>query len=157
MGREIDEVLAAIEQRIAAAQTEIASLEVARSVLGGVGALTGRSVRDGQSQAGDAGHPRSRRATRRQRTARPPRADATELKRLLADADGGLSASALAELAGVPAAKVRAQLRELERAGEVRSTGERRGTRWTLVTDEDRIAHGVAELERSRATPSAPR
>jgi hypothetical protein len=47
------------------------------------------------------------------------------------------------------------QLRELERAGEVRSAGERRGTRWTLVTDEDRIAQRVAELERSRAMPSA--
>ncbi|MGA2927101.1 MAG: winged helix-turn-helix domain-containing protein [Solirubrobacteraceae bacterium] len=157
MGREIDEVLAAIEQRIAAAQTEIASLEVARSVLAGVGALTGRSVLDGQSEAGGAGRPRRRSATRRPRTARRSRADVAELKRLLAESDGGLSGSALADLAGVPAATVRAQLRELERAGEVRSAGERRGTRWTLVSDEDRIAERVAELDRSRATPSVPR
>jgi hypothetical protein len=126
-------------------------------VLAGVEILAGQAARRGQSEAGDGAHPCSRSAPRRQMTARPSRADATELKRLLADADGGLSGSALAELAGVPAAKVRAQLRKLERAGEVRSAGERRGTRWTLVTDEDRIAQRVAELERSRATPSAPR
>jgi len=156
MGREVDEVLAAIEQRIAAAQTEIASLEVARSVLTGVGALARRSVRDGQSEAAGAGPRRSRTATRRPRTARRSRADVAELKRLLAEADRGLSASALADLAGVPAATVRVQLRELERSGEVRSAGERLGTRWTLVSDEDRIAQRVAELERSRATPSVP-
>ena len=157
MGHDVDEVIAAIEQRIAAAQAEIASLEVARSVIAGVGALAGRPPRDGEPEFGGAARPTSSRATRRRRTARPSRADAAELKRLLAEADGGLSGSALAELAGVPAAKVRVQLRELERAGEVRSAGERRGTRWTLVTDEDRIAQRVAELKRSRATPSAPR
>jgi hypothetical protein len=155
MGCDVDEVIAAIEQ-IAAAQAEIASLEVARSVLVGVGTLAGKAARAGQPEIGDAAGPRSRSAIRRRRPAGPSQADVGELKRLLAEADGGLSGSALAELAGVPPATVRAQLRELERSGEVRSADERRGRRWTLVTDEDRIAQRVAELERSRATPSAP-
>ena len=155
MGRDVDEVIAAIEQRIAAAQAEIASLEVARSVLAGVEILADQAARRGQRETGDAARPRSRSATRRRRSTRRSAADVAELKRLLAEADGGLSGSALAKLAGVPPAKVTAQLRELERSGEVRSAGERRGRRWTLVTDADRIAQRVAELERSRATTSA--
>ena len=157
MGRDVDEVIAAIEQRIAAAQAEIASLEVPRSVLAGVGALAGKAPRCRQPEIGGAARPRTRSASRRRKPARPSRADVAELKRLLAEADGGLSGSALAELAGAPPATVRAQLRELERSGEVRSAGERRGRRWTLVTDEDRIAQRVAELERSRATTSPPK
>jgi hypothetical protein len=48
-------------------------------------------------------------------------------------------------------------LRELEAAGEVRRSGERRATRWHVITDEDRIAARVAELERqsSRRTQAA--
>ena len=157
MGRDVDEVTAANEQRIAAAQAAIASLEVARSVLAGVDALAGKAPRPGQPEIGGAARPRSRSAMRQRRPRRPSGTDAAELKRLLAEDDGGLSGSALAELAGVPPATVRAQLRELERSGEVRSAGERRGRRWTLVTDEDRIAQRVAERERSRATTSAPR
>ena len=44
--------------------------------------------------------------------------------------------------------RVRAQLRDLEAAGRVRRTGDRRSTRWLLIVDEDRIAERVAELER---------
>ena len=128
-----------------------------RSVPTGIGALARKPVRDGQPEVGRARRPHSRSGARRRTTARPSRADAAEFKRLLAQADGGPSDSALAKLAGVPAATIRAQLRELDRSGEVRSAGERRGTRWALVTDEDRIAQRVAELERFHATPSAPR
>ena len=125
MGRDVDEVIAAIEQRTAAAQAEIASLEAARSVLAGVDALAGKASRPGQTEIGGAARPRSRSAIRRRRPGRPSGADVAELKRLLAEVDGGMSGSALAELAGVPPATVRAQLRELERSGEVRSAGER--------------------------------
>ena len=61
MGRDVDEVTAAIEQRIAAARAEIASLEVARSVLAGVDALAGKAPRPGQPEIGGAARPRSRR------------------------------------------------------------------------------------------------
>jgi DNA-binding IclR family transcriptional regulator len=80
----------------------------------------------------------------------PPR-----LKRLLADAGEGHSGAALAKTANAPASTVTALLRELERVGEVRSSGERRTRRWTLVTDEDRIAQRVAELERASSAKSA--
>ena len=37
-------------------------------------------------------------------------------------------------------------LRELEKADQIRRSAERRGTRWHLITDEDRIAARAAEL-----------
>jgi hypothetical protein len=70
------------------------------------------------------------------------------LQLLLGDALSGLSAGAIAEHAGAGYSRVLALLRELESAGTVRRTGSRRSTRWLLVSDEDRIAQCVAELER---------
>jgi tRNA(Ser,Leu) C12 N-acetylase TAN1 len=37
-------------------------------------------------------------------------------------------------------------LRELEAAGRIRRSGQRRGTRWHAITDEDRIRERAAEL-----------
>jgi hypothetical protein len=37
-------------------------------------------------------------------------------------------------------------LRELEKTDQIRRTGERRGTRWHLITDEDRVAARAAEI-----------
>lgn len=54
MGQDLDEIVAAIEQRIAAALTEIAALEVPRSVLVGVGVLADKHLAEG--------HPTSTRA-----------------------------------------------------------------------------------------------
>jgi hypothetical protein len=82
MGRDVDEVTAAIEQRIAAARAEIASLEVARSVLAGVDALAGKAPRPGQPEIGSVARPRSRSAMRQRRPRRPSGTDAAELKRL---------------------------------------------------------------------------
>ena len=69
------------------------------------------------------------------------------LERLLADASSGLSAGALAERAGASYNRVLALLRELEGSGRVRRTGNRRTTLWLVITDQDRIAQRVAELE----------
>jgi hypothetical protein len=50
-------------------------------------------------------------------------------------------------------------LRELEAAGRVRRTGQRRSTRWHAFTDEDRIRERAAQLaarsKRTRVAPSA--
>jgi DNA-binding IclR family transcriptional regulator len=73
---------------------------------------------------------------------------AEQLERLLADVSSGLSASAIAERAGVGNSRVLALLRELEASGKVRRTGSRRSTLWLLITDEERIAQRAAELER---------
>ena len=67
----------------------------------------------------------------------------------------GLSLAALAKEMGISATKIRAQLNELQRTGQVRSEGSRRTSRWRVVTDEERIADRVAELERARTSSSS--
>ncbi len=71
---------------------------------------------------------------------------AVQLERILQDSTDGLSTGALAEQGNAEASQVLALLRELERTGQVRRVGVRRGTRWHLITDEDRIAERAAEL-----------
>ena len=87
--------------------------------------------------------PRARRARRPAATLRP-----ADLERLLAAADTGLSASAIAEQAGARYQATLGLLRELETSGQVRREGSRRSTVWRLVSDEERIAERAAELER---------
>jgi hypothetical protein len=71
---------------------------------------------------------------------------ADRLESLLSE-NGALTTSALAEQTDGTRDHVLTLLRELERAGRVRRTGQRRGTRWHAITDEDRIRERVAELE----------
>ncbi len=71
------------------------------------------------------------------------------LESLLSE-NGGLTTSALAEKTGENRDHVLALLRELETAGRIRRTGQRRGTRWHAITDEDRIRARAAELEATR-------
>ncbi|MGZ4358029.1 MAG: hypothetical protein ACXVRU_14595 [Gaiellaceae bacterium] len=76
---------------------------------------------------------------------------AGELELLLSDT-GGLATSALAERANADRDQVLTLLRELEIAGRVRRTGQRRATRWHAITDEERIQERAAELAaRSRS------
>lgn len=68
-----------------------------------------------------------------------------------------LTTTALAEQANGNRDHVLTVLRELETAGKVRRSGERRSVRWHAITDEDRVAARVAELEaQSKATPRRP-
>jgi hypothetical protein len=57
-----------------------------------------------------------------------------------------MSTSELAKASGGRPDQILALLRELERTDQVRRSGERRETRWQLITDEDRIAARAAEL-----------
>lgn len=54
--------------------------------------------------------------------------------------------------------QVLALLRELENAGQIRPTGQRRATRWHLITDEERIAarqpKSPHQASDARRTPS---
>ena len=68
----------------------------------------------------------------------------------LLSGNGGLSTSGLAEEAGGNRDHVLRLLRDLETAGRIRRTGQRRGTRWHAITDEDRIRERAAELEATR-------
>lgn len=101
---------------------------------------------------------RKRRARNESRPAKPNRPVevllAGKLEAILRDAGEGLNVVAIAKRANARATQVSDLLRELEAAGQVRRTGVGRASRWRLVTDEDRIAERVAELEaRSRAKP----
>jgi hypothetical protein len=98
----------------------------------------------------------SSRPTKRARKTSRPRARRTSsvitadrLESLLSG-KGALTTSALAEQAGGNRDHVLRLLRDLETAGRIRRTGQRRGTRWHAITDEDRIRERAAELEATR-------
>jgi sugar-specific transcriptional regulator TrmB len=60
---------------------------------------------------------------------------------------GELSTAALAELVAADRGQVLVLLRELEAKGRVARIGQRRGTRWRPITDEERIQRRAAALE----------
>jgi hypothetical protein len=70
---------------------------------------------------------------------------------MLREAEAGLSAVAIAKAANARAGQVRDLLVDRQAAGQIRRIGTGRGTRWRLITDDDRIAERAAELEQ-RAT-----
>ena len=74
---------------------------------------------------------------------------------MLLSENGGLTTSALAERANGDRDQVLTLLRELEAAGKIRRTGQRRGTRWHAITDEDRIRERAAELAGRRRRTAA--
>ncbi len=95
--------------------------------------------------------PRTRARTAPRPRTRPTRSviNADRLESLLSG-NGGLTTSALTEQAGGNRDHVLRLLRDLETAGRIRRTGQRRGTRWHAITDEDRIRERAAELEATR-------
>lgn len=121
------EVLAAkIEARITELKTEIAAHERA------LAALRGRKSADTKSTSASNGRraaKRVSRATQQPRRARRPRTASAEA---VFDAlkDGQDQASAIAQQFGVSPAVVRNRLAQLEEAGRVSRTGNRRSTRW---------------------------
>lgn len=108
------------------------------------------------AQPGTGGRPATgTRAARNRSRAKPKTVLTAEvLAAVLRKSDEGLSAAAIAQRADARDVQARDLLRELERTGDVRRTGVGRGTRWCLVTDEDRIAERAAELARLSAAPS---
>jgi ribosomal protein S19E (S16A) len=80
-----------------------------------------------------------------------------KLEQLLGSTSDGLSAAALAKRTNGSPDQIRALLKDLEAAGKVRRTGQRRGTRWRVITDEDWIAERAAELERRAASGTPQR
>lgn len=143
----LEQLIQSIDGRIEHANSEISSLEAARSALTANGAAATEA-----STAESRPKPKKR---RRQKAARKPLArkplTAETAEQLLANSDG-MTTAALAERAGAGRDQVLLMLRELEQARRVRRTGQRRATRWHAVTDEDRIRERAAELaSRSRA------
>ncbi|HLH67139.1 MAG TPA: hypothetical protein VKV27_15710 [Solirubrobacteraceae bacterium] len=124
---------------------------------GAPGAHSGglRHIHSGRPRPSD-GRRRSPRATARTgRRSAGKALGAEAVERLLAET-GGDSASGLARRSGASRAEVLAALRQLESAGRARRTGDRRTTRWLLISDEELIRARAAELaalSRSRRPP----
>jgi hypothetical protein len=150
------QILESIDGRLRELNAEIETLDAARSALHG---------REAQQSSADVAEtppsaPQSTRTSTRQsarrrarRNGKPSRpvevVPAGRLEVLLSE-DNGLTTSALAERSGGDRDQVLTLLRELEAAGRIRRSGQRRGTRWHAITDEDRIRERAAELARRR-------
>jgi hypothetical protein len=143
------DLIASIDERIVEARKEIASLEAALAAINTEAPAPKRS----SPAAAQAAAPAREAPRRRARPGRASRRKASEVVpagklEMLLTAHDGLTTADLAEQANGGREQVLTLLRELEAAGRIRRTGERRSTRWHLITDEDRIAARVAELER---------
>jgi hypothetical protein len=137
----LEQIIHSIDDRVEQLNSEITSLEAARSALAANGAAPAAPF-----PARRRAKPKRRR--RRATTRKPLTAETAE--HLLTEQDG-LTTTAIAEQAGADRDQVLVLLRELERAQRVRRTGQRRATRWHAITDEDRIRERAAELaSRSR-------
>ena len=141
VGMNTQELIQTIDTRIEALTAEMARLSDARK-----GLLDAHAA---------ATRPRAKTGLTRRRTRREKRAGRDEVLvadlavRMLTESDG-LTTSALAKQANADPRQVLPLLKELEGAGSVRRTGERRATRWHVITDEDRIKERAAELAARR-------
>jgi DNA-binding MarR family transcriptional regulator len=111
--------------------------------------ISRKASRERTARSRDRTPAKARPAARRAAVAITPE----RLESLLSE-NGGLTTSQLAERANGNRDHVLRLLRDLETAGQIRRTGQRRGTRWHAITDEDRIRQRVAELEASRKSPA---
>jgi hypothetical protein len=151
------EILDLIETRLRALDEEIEALGAARAALGDSDAALGDSehrAREPSRNGAGAPTPPARRALRARRARRRAAVAVSPetLEQLLSQTEG-LSTSELTEQAGGDRHQILRLLRELETAGRIRRAGQRRGTRWHAVTDEERIQRRAAELaSRSRAS-----
>ncbi len=130
------DIVTSIDQRLADAKAEIAQLEGARQAL-----INGDAP---------AATPKARRVPRKMSPRKTVRRDnevvpAGKLTALL-DGSAGMSTSELAKASNGRPDQILALLRGLEKADQIRRSGQRRSTRWHLITDEDRIAARAAEI-----------
>ena len=125
------DIVTNIEDRLTKVRAEIVRLEDARAAL--------------TSTNAPAAKPRSRRAPRQNARRTPEIVPAGKLTTLLGRSDG-MSTAELARATNGKADQILAVLRERETAGEIRRSGQRRSTRWHLITDDDRIAARAAEI-----------
>jgi hypothetical protein len=103
------------------------------------------------AQEAPARSPKPRRRTQTKSSKSQKRVEvllAGKLEAMLREAEDGLSAVAIAKRSNAGYEQVLDLLRHLESTGQIRRTGSRRTSLWRLITDEERIAARVAELER---------
>jgi hypothetical protein len=134
--RTTQEIVDSIDTRLRELRREIKTLDTARAAL----------------KAREAGSSRRAPLKARRKANRAGNAFAPDrLESLLSgNGNGGVTTSELAAQASADRDRVLGMLRELETAGRVRRSGQRRATRWHAITDEDRIRERAAELEATR-------
>jgi hypothetical protein len=134
------DIVTNIDQRLIDAKAEISQLERARVAL-----INGATP-----------VPTPRRPRRSVRKSARRAHDVVPTGKLTALLEGsaGMSTSELAKATNGKPDQILALLRELEKADQIRRSGARRGTRWHLITDEDRVAARAAEIAaQSRRRP----
>ena len=166
-------ILDSIENRLKDLNSEIETLAAARSALDGEAVAPARqsaaapaarrsraaSRQTSTTPASEAAAPPARARPSARRSARRSNGRTTEVVpagrlELLLSEDGGLTTTALVEQTNGDRDQVLSLLRELESAGRIRRTGQRRSTRWHAITDEDRIRERAAELAGRRKRPA---
>jgi predicted Rossmann fold nucleotide-binding protein DprA/Smf involved in DNA uptake len=141
----IEQLHQSIANRLQELRSEISKIEDAyRALNNGAAKPQAKAHSNGNRRPSQPSQPSQPAARKPRPASKVMRAE--QLEQLLGESSDGLSTSVIAQRGGAVPAQVLALLRELEQAGRVRRTGERRGTRWHLVTDEDRIAQRAAEL-----------
>jgi hypothetical protein len=142
------DIVDSIETRLRELNQEIQTLTAARSALEteAAGASTRVAPAAASPAAGSPAGAVRRRSRRRARGAAATEAVPAGRLEFLLSENGGLTTSVLAERTNGDRDQVLTLLRELEAAGRVRRSGQRRSTRWHAITDEDRIQARAAEL-----------
>lgn len=146
------QIVDSIDTRLRELNREIETLDAARSALG-----SERESRPSPRPRVAASSQTRKSAPRRARRKASRSSDVVPAGRLevLLSENGGLTTSALAERTNGDRDQVLILLRELEAAGKIRRSGQRRGTRWHAITDEDRIRERAAELAGRRRRAAA--
>jgi hypothetical protein len=142
------DIVDSIETRLRELNQEIQTLSAARSALETEAAGASTRVAPAAASPTAASRARAVRRGSRRRARGAAATDAVPAGRLelLLSENGGLTTSVLAERTNGDRDQVLTLLRELEAAGRVRRSGQRRSTRWHAITDEDRIQARAAEL-----------
>ena len=128
----IEQLHESIDRRLQELRAEIAKIEDARRALANGSAKLATAEPDRVEAT-----PRTRPQKQGQKTRV---LTSGQLQQILSESADGLSTAVIAQRGHAEPSQVLALLRELEKAAEVRRSGERRGTRWHLITEEDRIA-----------------
>jgi predicted Rossmann fold nucleotide-binding protein DprA/Smf involved in DNA uptake len=136
-----EDILNSIENRLREVHEEIAALTAARSALNGA-----ETAATSSSPARRSAPRRSTQPRRRSRTRRSTQVVPAEKLELLLSQSEGLTTTQLAEQTGGRRDQVINLLRELEAAGRIRRSGQRRGTRWHAINEEAWIAERAQEL-----------
>ncbi len=140
----IDQIVRSIDTRLHELRDEIATLTRAREELAAVTATVAAATPR-----------RTRRSSRAKKRAYGDGSLSVEaLHRVLAEDGNGLSTAELGERAHADPAHVLPRLRELEAAGRVRRTGQKRSTRWHAVASEEEWIAQRAEELAARSRPA---